>query len=289
LTVIPTCPKEPRSYQELLGTKSVSRAHIIVLGNEKGGTGKSTTAVHLAMALVHAGHKVAALDLDSRQQSFARYLENRHSWGGKHGLNLPSFITQVLADGPDPQADHAALNTALDALAAEHAVVVIDSPGRDSALGRAALARADTLVTPINDSFVDFDLIGQVDPDSFKVRRPSFYAEMIWDARKARARVDGGSIDWLVVRNRLSSIEAHNRRRVGAALDELAKRIGFRVAPGLSERVIYRELFPKGLTLLDMGVIKGASLSHVAARQELRQLLQALALPFVAVESSPGS
>lgn len=267
----------------------MSRAHIIVLGNEKGGTGKSTTAVHLAMALTHGGQRVAALDLDSRQQSFARYLDNRHIWAAKHGLNLPGFTTQVLADSPDAEADAAALNGAVDGLMAAHDVIVIDSPGRDSALGRAALARADTLVTPINDSFVDFDLIGQVDPDSFKVRRPSFYAEMVWDARKIRARTDGGTIDWVVVRNRLSSIEAHNRRRVGAALDELAKRIGFRVAPGLSERVIYRELFPKGLTLLDMGVIKGASLSHVAARQELRQLLQALALPLEGAPASAGS
>ncbi len=199
------------------------------------------------------------------------------------------FSADGRARGPVSTAHYVKFSAAITGFSSQLPVVVIDSPGRDSALGRAALARADTLVTPINDSFVDFDLIGQVDPDSFKVRRPSFYAEMIWDARKARARVDGGSIDWLVVRNRLSSIEAHNRRRVGAALDELAKRIGFRVAPGLSERVIYRELFPKGLTLLDMGVIKGASLSHVAARQELRQLLQALALPLMAAEASPGS
>ena len=266
----------------------MSRAHIIVLGNEKGGTGKSTTAVHIAMALAHGGHKIAAIDIDSRQQSFARYLENRRLWAAKHGLTLPGFAMQVIADTPDGEQDQAALHAAVDALIADHDAIVIDSPGRDSALGRAALARADVLITPINDSFVDFDLIGQVDPDSFKVRRPSFYAEMVWDARKARARRDGGSIDWIVVRNRLSSIEAHNRRRVGAALDELAKRIGFRVAPGLSERVIYRELFPKGLTLLDMGLIKGASLSHVAARQELRQLLQALALPLGA-EASAGS
>jgi chromosome partitioning protein len=68
-------------------------------------------------------------------------------------------------------------------------------------------------------------------------------------------------------------------RRVGAALDELAKRVGYRVIPGLGERVIYRELFPKGLTLLDMGHIAEAGLSHVAARQELREMIAALALP----------
>ena len=156
---------------------------------------------------------------------------------------------------------------------------MIDTPGRDSALARAALARADTLVTPMNDSFVDFDLIGQVDPETFKVRRPSFFAEMVWDARKARGKADGGTIDWIVLRNRLSSLEARNMKRVGGALDELAKRVGFRVVPGLSERVIYRELFPRGLTLLDIDALEEVSLSHVAARAELRAMIAALGLP----------
>jgi chromosome partitioning protein len=177
----------------------------------------------------------------------------------------------VLDDGAQTGLD-ALLDGGFDA-------VVIDTPGRDSEIGRAAIARADTLVTPINDSFVDFDLLGQVDPDSFKVTRPSFYAELVWKARQQRARADGGTVDWVVLRNRLSSLEARNRKRVGAALEELAKRIGFRVAPGLSERVIYRELFPRGLTLLDMSHVSDASLSHVAARAELRELIAALELP----------
>jgi len=82
-----------------------------------------------------------------------------------------------------------------------------------------------------------------------------------------------------VLRNRLQHLEARNMRRVGAALDDLAKRVGFRVIPGLGERVIYRELFPKGLTLLDLGAIKEVGLSHVAARQELREMVSGLQLP----------
>src|SRR3546814_13939212 len=77
-----------------------------------------------------------------------------------------------------------------------------------------------------------------------------FYSELVWDTRKVRARADGGSVDWVILRNRLAHLEARNMRRVGDALGELAKRVGFRVIPGLSERVIYRELFPRGLTLL---------------------------------------
>src|SRR3546814_4631410 len=110
---------------------------------------------------------------------------------------------------------------------------------------RHVAARADTLVTPINDSFIDFDLIGQVDPESFQVVRPSFYSELIWDTRKTRAKADGRTIDWIVLRNRLQHVDAHNMRRVGEALNQLSRRVGFRVIPGLGERVIYRELFPR--------------------------------------------
>ena len=177
-------------------------AHIIVLGNEKGGTGKSTTAVHIAVSLVHAGLRVGAIDIDARQRTFDRYLENRRRYAGRTGLELPT---------------------------------------------------PDNVVIPDHSETLD------------------------------RARADGGTVDWVVLRNRLSSLEARNMRRVGNALDELAKRVGFRVIAGLSERVIYRELFPKGLTLLDLAVIEDASLSHVAARAELRSLVASLSLPALAL------
>ncbi|MFQ3595014.1 MAG: division plane positioning ATPase MipZ [Sphingomonadaceae bacterium] len=241
----------------------------IVLANEKGGTGKSTLAVHLAVALAAEGRRVALFDLDQRQKTSVRYLENRARHAERHGLLLPMPVAAVLPEG----ADAAAVAAATDA-----DILLFDTPGRDSAEARQALAMADTLVTPINDSFIDFDLIGQVDGDSFRVTRPSFYAETVWKARQARARADGASVDWVVLRNRLSTLEARNRRRVGDALAELAKRVGFRVVPGLSERVIYRELFPSGLTLLDAEQLGAPTMSHVAARAELRELLAALAI-----------
>ena len=163
------------------------------------------------------------------------------------GVDLP----MPLYDTFDP-AKGVPIEARLDALAAEAEIVVVDTPGRDDADARAAIIRADTLVTPINDSFVDLDLIGQVDAETYKVRRPSFYAELVWEARKQRGKRDGATVDWVVLRNRLQHIEARNMKRVGAALGELSKRVGFRVVPGLSERVIFRELFPKGLTLLDL-------------------------------------
>lgn len=248
-----------------------AKPHVIVLGNEKGGSGKSTTAVHVAMALLTSGLSVKAIDCDHRQRTTSRYFENRLSWSVRQDLGLCAPEVSVL-EGEEQDRLDAEIDGGFD-------VVLIDTPGRDSGVGRAAIARADTLITPINDSFIDFDLLGHVDADDYRVVRPSFYAELVWKARQKRARADGGTVDWVVLRNRLSMLEARNRRHVGAALEELSKRVGFRVVPGLSERVVYRELFPRGLTLLDAELLPNAAISHVAARAELRELMAALQLP----------
>ncbi|OQW80596.1 MAG: ATPase [Proteobacteria bacterium ST_bin14] len=250
------------------------KSHVIVFANEKGGTGKSTTAVHVAIALAARGARVAAYDLDHRQRTMGRYFDNRADTIKRIGrdLPMPRYLTH---DGDSlPR-----FTDQLDELTTDVDFLVIDTPGRDDRFARMAAQRADTLVTPMNDSFVDFDLIGQVDPITYKVTRPSFYAELIWDARKARAKADGSTIDWVVLRNRLQHIEARNMRRVSDALDQLAKRVGFRIIPGLGERVIYRELFPKGLTMIDSREFGEMGLAHVAARQELREVMAALALP----------
>jgi chromosome partitioning protein len=252
----------------------MTQPHFIVYANEKGGTGKSTTAVHTAIALAATGHSVAALDLDSRQRTMTRYFENRDATMRRLDAQLPHARYKVLEDQTLE-----ALDAALRELSEGADVVVIDTPGRDDPIARAAILKADTLVTPMNDSFVDLDLIGQVHPENFKITRPSFYAELIWNSRTQRAKNTGKSVDWVVLRNRLQHIESHNLRRVGAALDELARRVGFRVIPGLGERVIYRELFPKGLTLLDIKQIGEVGLGHITARQELREMIAGLGIP----------
>ncbi len=255
--------------------------HVIVFANEKGGTGKSTCAVHVAIALASLGAKVAGLDLDHRQRTFHRYLENRAATAVRREIDLPMARFGVLGD-----CDVDRLNAEVAELSDGCDFLVVDTPGRDDPLARHMATIADTLITPMNDSFVDFDLIGQVDPESFKVSRPSFYAELIWDARKRRAMADGATIDWVVLRNRVQHIEAKNMRRVGDAMGELSRRVGFRIVSGLSERVIYRELFPSGLTLLDRGQLGELGTSHIAARQELREMIAGLALPQV-VRSAP--
>ena len=253
---------------------AVDGKHLVVFANEKGGTGKSTTCVHVAVGLAKAGWRVGLADLDSRQRTADRYVENRRAYAQRRELALASPTVRVLPEGGE-----GSLDGLLSELAAASDIVLVDTPGRDDPFARAVAGRADTLVTPMNDSFVDLDLIGTVDADSFKVTRPSFYAETIWDARKARAKADGGTVDWVVLRNRMQQLEARNMKRVAAAMAELSKRVGFRVIPGLSERVVYRELFPKGLTLLDIDHIRDVGMSHVTARQELRGLIAGLKLP----------
>jgi chromosome partitioning protein len=257
----------------------MGQPHFIVFANEKGGTGKSTTAVHTAVALAASGHRVAALDLDSRQRTMTRYLENRDATTRRLGQTLPQARYEVLEEQSEE-----ALSAAIDRLSSDADAIVIDTPGRDDPIARAAILRADTLVTPMNDSFVDLDLIGQVHPENYKITKPSFYAEMIWNSRTQRAKATGKTVDWVVLRNRLQHIESHNLRRVGAALDELARRVGFRVIPGLGERVIYRELFPKGLTLLDLRQLGDVGIGHIAARQELREMISGLAIPEAGVQ-----
>ena len=262
--------------------------HVIVVGNEKGGAGKSTLSVHIAVACAISGLKVAALDLDRRQRTFERYFENRARWSATHETELPTpdffYLSKATAERrDDAEAEETeATRTLIAAMRDSHDIVLVDAPGADTPASRAAHACADTLVSPLNDSFIDFDLLAEIDPVTGEVGKPSVYAEMVWEARKQKAASRGKPIDWVLMRNRLSPLDAKNKRRVGDALSALAQRIGFRVAPGLSERVIYREMFTAGLTLLDLtdeGAAATFTLSHVAARQELRDLILALKLP----------
>jgi chromosome partitioning protein len=266
-------------------------AHIIVLGNEKGGSGKSTTAMHVATALARMGHVVGGLDLDLRQRSFARYIENRHGSIAARGLDLaaPDLMELPELDPADLPPGENSLDKRLAAAVAELETrcdfIVIDCPGSHTRLSQVAHSLADTLITPMNDSFVDFDLLGRIDADGTSIKGPSVYSEMVWHARQLRAKAGLKPMDWIVLRNRLGAQEMHNKRKVGRALDTLSERIGFRVAPGFSERVIFRELFPSGMTLLDLrelGVDR-LNISNLAARNELRDLMRALNLPGVNV------
>jgi chromosome partitioning protein len=243
--------------------------------------------MHLIVGLLRDGYKVGAIDLDARQATLSAYLVARDVFARGKTLDLPvPRSVPVFRSDLDSRADaDAEETTRFNAAMAELAdcdIVVIDCPGSDTFLSRLGHAHADTLITPINDSFVDFAMLAKVDPDNHAVVHPTVYSEMVWEARKRRFARDRGRIDWIVMRNRLGASEARNKRDVGATLDALAKRIGFRTVKGFGERVIFRELYLQGLTLMDvreagLGIQMG--MSHVAARAEVRALIGAIRKP----------
>ncbi|NQU61972.1 MAG: ATPase [Rhodospirillales bacterium] len=266
-------------------------AHIIVVGNEKGGSGKSTVAMHVIIGLLRQGFSVASVDVDSRQGTLTRYLANRNAFVKAAGSDIkcPDHYTveppKGYEQGADAEPDSAKeqrLRLLLEGGFVNHDIVVVDTPGSAGKLSDLAHSYADTLLTPINDSFVDLDVLAHIDGVRMAVMGPSQYAEMVWKQKKVRAERDGGSVDWLVMRNRLSSLDAHNKRKMDDVLKDLSKRIGLRIVPGFGERVIFRELFLAGLTILDLKDAVGPqalSKSHLAAREEVENLLAAISLP----------
>lgn len=259
---------------------------IFVIGNEKGGAGKTTCSMHLIIGLLDKGYKIASIDTDSRQHSLTTYINNRKSYNQKNpeskvDMPLHFHLKEVMNDSvPEREKQEKIQFDQVFKMARNHAdFIVIDTPGSYTNLSRIAHSYADTVVTPINDSFIDLDVMAKIDSETLDTSSPSIYSQMLWEQKMERASRDRGSIDWVVVRNRLGSLDAQNKRNVEQALKKLSKRISFKVAPGFSERVIFRELFPHGLTLLDLkkaNFTKSFSMSHVAARQELRTFLESL-------------
>jgi chromosome partitioning protein len=265
------------------------QAHVIICGNEKGGSGKTTMAMHIAVSLLISGYKVATIDLDLRQASLTSYIKNRERNIYKSGLDLPMPLHFQCQPGnsdsitENENVELGGFAEILSQVESNHEFVVVDTPGHDSYLMRLAHSMADTLITPMNDSYIDFDVLAKIDPKTGDVRDLSHYAQMVRDARRHRRRVDNGLIDWIVVRNRLSQLSSGTESSMLESLKDLSIRLGCRMADGISERVIFREIFPDGLTVLDeapeQGPEKYQTLSYMSARQEIRQLVNILRLP----------
>ena len=264
-------------------------AHVIVVGNEKGGTGKSTMSIHLSVALMKAGFRVATIDLDTRQQTLTRFFENRRSWAesAPWDVELP-FHFALQRGASENVRDNETLEFGAFAEAigqVEHAYefVVIDTPASDSYLMRLAHSLADTLISPVNDSYIDFDVFSRVHHDRTKRGAVAHYADLVIEARRKRHQVDQGIIDWVIVRNRIASLQSNNAKQIAISLGRMASELKFRPADGLHDRVIFRELFPIGLTALDPieEAMKTGTLSasQLAARREIEQLLVTLQLP----------
>jgi chromosome partitioning protein len=261
-------------------------SYVIVLGNEKGGTGKSTVSMHLTICLLNQGYSVGTIDVDARQGTFSRYIENRQIRQSNTGENLllpyahyPIFRSQENDQDTAQQKELDNFQNVMENLCSCD-FIIIDTPGSDTNLSRIAHSYADTLITPLNDSFIDLDMLVRLDAQSLHILRPSTYAEMVWEQKKNRALQKKRAIDWIVLRNRLSSINSRNKEDMQRVLFSLSKRIGYRLVAGFGERVIFRELFLSGLTLLDLRQSNiSMNVSHISARQELNELIQMINLP----------
>jgi chromosome partitioning protein len=292
-----------------------SPPHVVVIGNQKGGSGKSTFAMHIIVALLKAGKRVACFDLDLNQQTLTRYLANRREWDRKHGRKLETpdhypvkerdaygtarslkqFIAQFRKDGRAPKDDfidsgslsHSAdLKQFISQLreigrADKHDFIVIDTPSGVQHLSLIAHGMADTLITPINDSFFDLDVLVAMESSDLEPQL-SVYANMVWRALEARSKVSGRATDWIIVRNRLEPVESNNQRQITLVLDALQRKLGFRIARGLLERPAYREFFAAGLTVFDFA--EGSESSDESgrttslARLEVQNLIREIGL-----------
>lgn len=261
-----------------------SAPHVIAVGNGKGGSGKTTLAMHVAVGLLKAKHKVGTLDLDADQRSLTCYVENRRIWANHLHIELEIPLHRHIAAAEGVRADEneaRELDWLQEAIAGFEPCcdfLVIDTPSHDSYLMRVAHLAADTIVTPLQDSFLDLCALGLIDPVTHEITRTGHYAAMVCEARKRRRQLDPGFIDWIVVRNRTCehSLVKHD-------LGELGLRVGFRDAEGCAERAVYRQFFPLGLTAFDRadevaagGCPKDA---HRAAQREMGELLERLRLP----------
>ena len=210
--------------------------------------------MHVAVALLKEGQRVGTIDLDSNQKSLTHYIENRRVWTKHQGIELKTPIHRHIQRAEGAKLD----KNEADELAAFESVIasfgepidflVIDTPAHDSYLMRLAHLAADTLLTPLNDSFLDFGTLASIDPVTHEITDTGHYAAMVAVARQQRRSFDHSHVDWLVIRNRFSL-----RRLLDDGLDKLAMRLGFRSLDGCAERIVYRELFPTGLTAFERG------------------------------------
>ena len=274
---------------EDIETPDLRSAHVIVVGNEKGGTGKSTLSIHLSVALMKAGFRVATIDLDTRQQTLTRFFENRRSWAqsAPWDVELPLHFAPQRGNSESVRdnetVEFAAFADAVGQVEHAYEFVVIDTPASDSYLMRLAHSLADTLVSPVNDSYIDVDVFSRVHHDRTRRGAVAHYADLVIEARRKRQLVDQGMIDWVIVRNRIASIQSNNAKQIGVSLRRMAGELKFRPAEGLHDRVIFRELFPIGLTALDPieEAMKTGTLSasQQSARREIEELVETLQLP----------
>lgn len=256
------------------------KAHVIVVSNEKGGTGKSTISMHLAIKLMQEGFNVAVLDLDGRQGTLSKYIENRTNYCQKNNVNLPIPEYFRFSLEPNPYlipSSREKVAFQIYELSFKFDAIIIDTPGTKNYLFEEAHKYADTLITPISDSMVDLNILADIDYAEERITTPGPYANFVWDIKKYLAAQGKPYLNWIVVGNKFSNINSRNKSLVFKFLNSMSRLYGFRFLEGLRDRTIYKELFLEGLTVLDMShpqLKLRMSISHLAAKQEIRRLAE---------------
>lgn len=272
-------------------SKENERGRVLVFGNQKGGSGKSTMAMHCAIGLMRLGFSVGTIDLDGEQASLSKYLKNRFEMMKKSGLELPMPEHIKLYPSKEKSVVDAGLEEgyhlteAISELQEKNDFVIIDTAGRLGYIYELAHSFADTVITPINDSFIDLDVIADVEADSYnkgayRVKAPSSYSAMVWKQRQNRMKRGQGPTQWVVLRNRIPKKLDQQNGHIEALLQQASKRFMFQLAPGFTERSVFRNMFVDGITLLDWQDIEGneLTLDIVQARYEVRSLLETIGL-----------
>lgn len=252
------------------------KSHIIVVSNEKGGTGKSTLSMHLAIKLMYENYNVAVMDLDGRQGTLSKYIASRRTFCKKNDVNLPIPLHYEF-EPLDDKSNAREVKSVIEELSTKVDALVIDTPGHKNYLFDIAHLYPHTLVTPIGDSLIDLSVIADIDPDTGEILRASNYAEYIWEVKKQLAAKGLPYLNWVVCGNRISNLRSHNKDVVFGKLENIAKLYGFRFVNGLKDRVIYKELFLNGLTVLDLnqpGLLSRMSMSQLAAKIEVNDLAE---------------
>lgn len=251
--------ESPRVVVDNVSRNKTAHAPIILFANEKGGVGKTTLVFNTAIDLCNRGYRVLAIDLDFRQRSLARAIENRMASNRCLGLDLPVPKVCVLQQPSGPM-----LVQELNRLGSDRDVILIDAPGHDSPVARRAMALAQTIVTPINPSFFDLDVLGHFDPVSLKFRKPGPFAQAILDIRAEQMRRNLLPARWIIAKNRIRGAERSHNKRIEPMLAQLSDQLGLTIAEGLTERVAYRSLLQYGFTISDIKRVP--QLAHMQIR-----------------------
>lgn len=253
-----------------------SKAHIIVVGNEKGGTGKSTLSMHMAIKLMQEQFKVAVIDLDGRQGSLSKYIGNRRNYSAQHGILLPT-PTHYVFEPVAKEQNRKEIEELIQTLSQQFDAIIIDTPGSRNYLFELAHQYPHTLVTPISDSMIDLSAIADINYQTDEIIKAGHYAEYVWNIKKKLASQELPYLNWVICGNKISPLRSNNKNYVFKRLESLSKLYGFRFTSGLKDRVIYKELFLEGLTVLDLNnqdLRRRMTMSHLAAKMELNNLME---------------